>query len=121
MAFLSHPDETAREVGERQALPAGGLRERFDQQRPITVLRRAYSFFGYYTDQISAQTTTNDDKQADSQKLRATRGILLCRAERATDESEPRVPVLGSPWIAHRGDFAPSAVTPEQISSKPDA
>ena len=28
-------DETAREVSERQVLPAGGLRERFEQQRPI--------------------------------------------------------------------------------------
>jgi tetraacyldisaccharide-1-P 4'-kinase len=32
-------DETAREVSERQVLPAGGLRERFEQQRPITALR----------------------------------------------------------------------------------
>ena len=40
-------DETAREVSERQVLPAGGLRESFEQQRPITALRRAYSFFGY--------------------------------------------------------------------------
>jgi len=32
-------DETAREVDERQVLPAGGLREGFEQQRPITVLR----------------------------------------------------------------------------------
>ncbi len=31
-------DETAREVSERQVLPAGGLRERFEQQRPITAL-----------------------------------------------------------------------------------
>jgi tetraacyldisaccharide-1-P 4'-kinase len=29
-------DETAREVSERQVLPAGGLRERIEQQRPIT-------------------------------------------------------------------------------------
>ena len=32
-------DETAREVSERQVLPAGGLRERIEQQRPITALR----------------------------------------------------------------------------------
>ena len=28
---LSHLAETAREVSERQVLPAGGLRERFEQ------------------------------------------------------------------------------------------
>jgi hypothetical protein len=32
-------DETARQVNERQVLPAGGLRERIEQQRPITALR----------------------------------------------------------------------------------
>ena len=32
-------DETAREVSERQVLPAEGLRERIEQQRPITALR----------------------------------------------------------------------------------
>ena len=32
-------DETAREVSERQILPAEGLRERIEQQRPITALR----------------------------------------------------------------------------------
>jgi tetraacyldisaccharide-1-P 4'-kinase len=31
-------DETAREVSERQILPAGGLRERIEHQRPITAL-----------------------------------------------------------------------------------
>lgn len=44
-------DETAREVNERQVLPSGGPRERFEQQRPITAPRRAYSFFGHKTDQ----------------------------------------------------------------------
>jgi hypothetical protein len=31
-------DETAREVNERRVLPAGGLPEGFEQQRPITAL-----------------------------------------------------------------------------------
>jgi hypothetical protein len=45
-------DETAREVSERQVLPGGGLRERFEQQQPITALRRLYSFFRRVTDQF---------------------------------------------------------------------
>jgi hypothetical protein len=42
-------DETAREVGERQGLPAGGLRERFEQvaadngPTPTILLFQAYS------------------------------------------------------------------------------
>jgi hypothetical protein len=40
-------DETAREVSERQVLPAVGQREIFVQQRPITALPRAYSFFSH--------------------------------------------------------------------------
>lgn len=36
--FCRFLDETAREVSERQVLPAGGLRERIEQQRPITAL-----------------------------------------------------------------------------------
>jgi hypothetical protein len=38
-------DETAREVSERQVLPAGGLRERFDRQRPRTVPRARLLLF----------------------------------------------------------------------------
>jgi hypothetical protein len=33
------------EVSERQVLPGDGLRERFEQWRPITALLRPYSFF----------------------------------------------------------------------------
>jgi hypothetical protein len=40
-------DETAREVSERQVLPTGSQREIFVQERPITALRPAYSFFGH--------------------------------------------------------------------------
>ena len=43
-------DETAREVSERQVLPGEGLRERFEQQRPTTALRQAYSVFQGVTD-----------------------------------------------------------------------
>lgn len=32
-------DETARQVSERQVLPTEALRERIEQQRPITALR----------------------------------------------------------------------------------
>jgi hypothetical protein len=35
---LSLSDETPRELSEGQVLPAEGLRERFEQQRPITAL-----------------------------------------------------------------------------------
>jgi hypothetical protein len=45
-------DETAREVDERQVLPAGGLREGFEQQRPITALWRPYSLTRRVTDNL---------------------------------------------------------------------
>jgi hypothetical protein len=38
-------DETTREVSERQVLPAGGLREGFDQPRPRTVPRARLLLF----------------------------------------------------------------------------
>jgi hypothetical protein len=45
-------DETTREVSERQVLPAGGLRERIEQQRPIAALGGQYSFTRRVTDQF---------------------------------------------------------------------
>lgn len=45
-------DETAREVSERQALPGENLRERFEQQRPITARVEAYSDLTLITRQL---------------------------------------------------------------------
>jgi tetraacyldisaccharide-1-P 4'-kinase len=56
-------DETAREVSERQVLPAGGLRERFGQQRPITALRGTYSFFAKPT-QFLRKTASAHERPA---------------------------------------------------------
>ena len=63
-------DETAREVSERQVLPAGGLRERFEQ-RPITALRGSYSFFGRYP--------TNFKATVHSQRAGAHRARWRCQ------------------------------------------
>jgi hypothetical protein len=37
-------DETTREVSERQVMPAGGLRERIEQSRPITAYSEGTPF-----------------------------------------------------------------------------
>ena len=106
-------DETAREVSERQVLPAGGLRERFEQQRPITARRRAYSFWPNRP--IPAQTAPNRKlrRLAYWQVARLHRRVIVHRAGsdyRATEERfkrEPRGLVRGRtgrtmPAIARR-------------------
>jgi len=56
-------DETAREVSERQVLPAGGLRERFELQRPIAVPRASLLLFGANRS-VSAQTAARREPRS---------------------------------------------------------
>ena len=52
-------DETTREVSERQVMPAGGLRERIEQSRPITAYGEGTPFErGMRTETMSDPATT---------------------------------------------------------------
>ena len=58
-------DETAREVNERRVLPPGGLRETFEQSRPITALNRSYSSFQRITGTNFVNATARSSRMLD--------------------------------------------------------
>ncbi len=67
-------------------MPAGGLRERIEQQRPITALRRAYALSRRIADQFCARASS-----LYSRKPRKKFGIAY--AQRSADAQSCRAPV----------------------------
>jgi hypothetical protein len=77
-------DETAREVSERQVLPSGGLRERFEQQRPITALHRRKSHGYHHLSAAPAFTLRRSSSDLATANLKAGGATIRSSVELAT-------------------------------------